>query len=254
MSAHDPQARALAAQQGFGELRAHYLPRIPGYIGVTITVVIATIVSVIGFAGGDDTTFIGVIAAIVAVIAALGLAQRLYTRSANADAALYLFDGGMIVIGKHARISAFRWEQMSVMQNITRHYRNGVYTGTTYRYTLNDGRGEPIVIGNAFAFPEQWGPMIQEAVTRAQLPTAVDAILRGETLRFGDIDINGGGLAVGRKSVTWSQIEKIEIKQGYVSVSVAGKWLSLTTKAVSQIPNVFVFLTLSERLQELGRR
>lgn len=250
MSAHDPQARSLAASQGFGELRALYHPRIPGHIGMTVTIVVAVVAAIIFFIPETHANGLGIVAAVVAVIFTFGLLRRLYVRSANADAALYLFAGGMIVIGKRARISAFRWEQMSVLQNITRHYRNGVYTGTTYRYTLNDGRGDPIVIGGAFANPEQWGPMIQESVTRAQLPAAVDAILRGETLRFGDIDINGGGLAVGRKSVSWNQIEKIEIKQGFVSVRVAGKWLSLTTRAVSQIPNFFVFLTLTERLQQ----
>lgn len=107
--------------------------------------------------------------------------------------------------------------------------------------TLTRPDGGAARIGRAFAHPEQWGPHLQDAVTRAQLPGVLAAIQAGRGVRFASIELRRNAMRAGRREVEWGRVEEPEFKQGHVIVRAAGRRAALVHDRVSSIPTVFVF-------------
>ncbi|GAA1980047.1 DUF6585 family protein [Kitasatospora viridis] len=176
----------------------------------------------------------------------------------NVGRELRIHEHGVAVVGTGgASMAIFRWAEMSVLQNIVRHTRNGVHTHTTYAYTLS-GPGMPTtqvnggVVGT-FHDPVTWGTEIQQQVTNAQLPPALAAVQAGQVLTFGSFTVNAHGLTAGNKGVAWAEVQQIKTERGFLSIKQQGRWLSLTSMPVSRIPNFFVFRTLADHLTESAR-
>src|SRR6266705_1304361 len=72
---------------------------------------------------------------VLVVFALLFIGMAIYMIASALQVAnqqVYLFQQGM-VIEKNNQVQLFPWNQTAeVWQSVTRHYRNGVYTGTTY--------------------------------------------------------------------------------------------------------------------------
>ncbi|HZN71189.1 MAG TPA: DUF6585 family protein [Micromonosporaceae bacterium] len=153
-----------------------------------------------------------------------------------------LFQGGLVVADGSGPVSVYRWDAMTVLQEITRRYVNGVYVGTTYKYTLLGADGGTTKLTEFYSKPEEWGPLIQREVTVAQLPRVMETIGRGGTCRFGDLAINRDGLSIGERALGWPEIQEIDVASGYLRIKKTGKFLR-STQPVSKIPNFFVFLS-----------
>ncbi|WP_067568879.1 DUF6585 family protein [Nocardia acidivorans] len=216
-----------------------------------------------GVSGALGTTiFFAIVAVLVWVRKAISsprhtLARVNYAGSRTtgthfSDAQLSLYEHGAVVLSG-GRTSAFRWQTVSVLQDVTRisHRTYGTETGVsmTYRYQLTDPSGDSYLLTHSFNEPHRWGPAIQDRVTAAQLPGAIAAVNRGESLEFGSLALNSNQVLANGQAVPWARVEEIRVKKGFISIRVAGQWLSLTKVTVSAIPNVFVFLELAERLR-----
>jgi hypothetical protein len=138
---------------------------------------------------------------------------------------------------------------VTVYQDIVIRIVNGAQS-THYAYTLHGADGAKVtLLGDLIPKAAEWGHAIQNAVTDAQFPAAAAALQRGETLTFGNLSLNADGVVADGKTRPWRQVQKIDVQSGFVSINVQGKWLALSTTAVKQIPNVFVFLTVAEYLR-----
>lgn len=232
-----PAVVALAHQQQLGRLRATYRPkRAPWY-------------RVAGL------IFFGLLTLIVAVgLLFFYLLWQFpnFNRTAAAKR-LYIFDRGMVLADKNGPVDVYLWESMTALQDITRHYTNGVYTGTTYIYTLMKPGAKARKITQFYETPDKWGPQIQQGITEAQAPRAMASVAAGQTCQFGDLTIDRGGIGRGNKRLSWPEIEEVKISRGFVSVRKAGKWLNWSGKQVKEIPNVFVFLTVADLLHRQTR-
>ncbi|WP_330297131.1 DUF6585 family protein [Streptomyces sp. NBC_00503] len=163
---------------------------------------------------------------------------------------IHLFEHGMVVADHTGPTDAFRWDSLTALQQITRKYANGVYVGTTYLYTLFKQDGSSVKLTNFYADPERWGGAIQHEITRAQLPHVMTLLEQGGTVRFGDIAMTGSGISTAKRgAVQWSEIQKIEIKNGTVFLTKAGKMLSWSNTPVAKIPNFFLFLAVVDHLR-----
>ncbi|RKE20184.1 DUF6585 family protein [Streptomyces sp. TLI_171] len=229
------EVAALAAAEGLGELRASFLPK---------------------RASGGALFGLGLLCLVglaLFVLPGVFFIWRLMkTPNLNGKEAakrIHCFEHGLVASDRSGRPVAFRWDAMTVLQEITRRYVNGVYTGTRYKYTLVKQDGALELTG-FYADPEVWGVAIQHEVTRVQLPGVLELLRQGGTARFGDITVNAGGMAtVKRDGVSWGEIQRVEVKQGVVFVAKAGKLLAWSNTPVSKIPNFFVFLEVVDRLR-----
>jgi hypothetical protein len=175
----------------------------------------------------------------------------------------FVFPWGVSWINGDEEVSA-RWGEVGeVWRAVTRHSTNGVHTHTEYVYTLKlaDGRSggfrgrlrrrqarasqavrlEPVSGVTTPVTIEQLGRLLDEGVTRAKLPQAIDRFNAGQAVSFGPLTVSPSGISADDRALPWSEIQQVRTWQGYVSVRKSGKWLAWKTARVAQIPNYFVF-------------
>jgi len=153
------------------------------------------------------------------------------------------YDQGLAVVS-NSGVQQLRWDQISeIYQQVTRHYTNGVYTGTTHRYTI-------VVDGKKQAFDdklknvEELGNAIQDGVSAAIFPRYAAAINNGQRVNFGPLGIDKDNIYAWKKSVPWSEIKAVKIERGSISIKKEGGWFSWAAVTVPQVPNFWVFYAL----------
>ncbi|MFL5704866.1 MAG: DUF6585 family protein [Ktedonobacteraceae bacterium] len=250
-----PQVQQVAASHRLGAfLKAYNASLVRTIIGALVFLVGA----ILFFAGGifplDETVMTR---GILLVFALLFLGMAIYMVSTVIQAAgrqIYLFQEG-IVIDKSNQVQAFPWNQVAeVWQSITRNYRNGVYVGTTYMYTLRRVDGYQVKLNNLMKDIAELGPAIAEGITRELVPRALHSIRTGQTLTFAPFSVNQQGISNGREFLPWSQVQAVEVKQGRVTVKKTGTSRGSWMTMVAKIPNFLVFTVVAEEIRRQAER
>jgi hypothetical protein len=167
---------------------------------------------------------------------------------------VYVFEQGFIVADRPDDPQVYRWDNIdTVFQKIVSRGAYGVETGKEYTYTITRRDGQTVKLTDFWQDIATLGSYVNESVSRALLPGAVDALNRGQGVQFGDLTLTANGIAGKRKSVTWAEVSQVRVSNGYVSVGVQGKFLSLSTTAAANLPNLPLFFALTDRLQQTAR-
>ena len=167
---------------------------------------------------------------------------------------LYLYQYGFILADRPDSPQVYRWDDVqTVFQKIVSNRSYGVETSRTYTYTITARDGRTAKVTQFWDDIAQLGALINHNVSVALLPVTLTAIERGQSVQFGDMMVNATGIAGRRKSVTWPEVRNVRVTNGYVSVDVAGKFFSLSTTAAAKLPNLPLFLELTERLRQGAR-
>ncbi|AEY93913.1 hypothetical protein SHJG_8648 [Streptomyces hygroscopicus subsp. jinggangensis 5008] len=125
--------------------------------------------------------------------------------------------------------------------------------GVTGALVLVDVHGERVVLRcGYFARSQEWWSVICGAVVAAQAPRALAALRQGARLAFGPLWVTADAVGSARTSLRWTQVQRVEVRNGCVAVRADGRWLVWST-AASGIPNLCVFQALTERLARAGR-
>src|SRR3989440_1857051 len=163
---------------------------------------------------------------------------------------VYLFEQGFIVADRPDAPQAFPFDGVdTVFQKIVSQRTYGVETARQYLYTITARDGRQVKLTQFWAGIAELGPYVNNRVSSALLPATLGAVQRGQAVQFGDITINASGISGRRKSVTWQEVRQVRIANGYVSVDIAGKFFSLSTTAAANLPNLPLFLELTDRLR-----
>jgi uncharacterized protein DUF6585 len=169
----------------------------------------------------------------------------LKARSASA----LLFEQGF-VISVGGKTTTARWEDItSVTQKIVRTSYNGIPVGTSYRFTIALANGETVRIDNTFGKPGQLGDAIQRLSANALLPRALAAYQSGASLPFGKISISRAGISDGAETPPWSFIKPFTLRNGALIIKRTDKRRSWVTMPIAKTPNIYVLMTLVERIQ-----
>lgn len=165
----------------------------------------------------------------------------------NWKIAAAVFDNGVASFDRKG-VRAVAWSDVThVYQHIVRQYVNGVYTGTHYTYTLDTRLGR-IKFDGRYRNVEGLGKEIQRRVTQTMAGRAIAAYESGQRVDFGPVCVDKAGLHSRGKSLPWSEVQRVKIDSGFVSVAKQGKWLNWTSAPVHTIPNFFVLLALLDRI------
>lgn len=160
-----------------------------------------------------------------------------------------LFAGG-IVHNQFGKTTSVRWEEIIlVWQQVTKHYTNGIYTGTTHLYTLQKADTTILKLNDALNNIDQLGSKIQDEVTTRLLPLAISKYLSGNPVVFGDLSVSQSGISCNRKYVAWSEVSSVQLNAGILSVKTQGKRSDSLNIRVATIPNLWVALTLIARIR-----
>ncbi|MBF6328173.1 DUF6585 family protein [Nocardia transvalensis] len=243
---------AAAAQAGLGRHQACYPGAVPRW-GTTqnFFLVLWFALACWGFAAGnlDYAAF----PALFFVFMVGGFVRARIMAVRRRDMRLDLYEAGLTVT-LQGQVRVVRFDSTEVLQNLIRHYRNGIATGTSYEYTVTDLSGQPMKLTHKlFVNAPAWGEAIQTAVTRAQLPRAHAALTAGSRLQFGDIWMTAHEIGSGNDAVPWRDVSKADAARGRFGVEVAGRFLPVIARKVSDIPNYFVFISLADHLRASHR-
>lgn len=216
----------------------------------------------IGFLGTSDLgqssvapgVFLLLLAGLVCIIGVVFIVRIAALR--KVDVHIYTCENGFIYAVGQTVPQPFRWDQIqAVWRKATNHYRNGVYTGTSTCYTIERKDGSQVVLDNHIDGIEKLGKVISARITRLLLPQVIEAFNSGQTITFALLTLDQQGLNNGHELLPWTQVEAVDVKDGFVSVKRQGAWLNWDRVAAAEIPNFFVFQALVDYvLKQYGKR
>jgi hypothetical protein len=204
------------------------------------------------FENRDASTGVTIAGAIVSIVAFLLLDSWFRYRQVK----VLIFDQGFSQT-RDGKTDDVRWNDVNaVWQNVTKHYRNGVYTGTTHVYTIETNDKRRFVWNDVIKEVEKLGEIMQNAVTNIRLPEAFNAYQSGQTVSFGPLAVNSVGISKGNQTVPWTEIKGVQVEKGFIRVKKQDAWFNFANVPTSSIPNLFIFLSLVDRIIGIntGRR
>jgi hypothetical protein len=168
---------------------------------------------------------------------------------ANWQKGVVLYDNGFAYRDRKG-VRAWRWEQVdSLRAAITRHYTNGIYTGTTHVYTLFNQQGEKLVLADQITKVEELAQVIEESIFPRLYEQAARQYNNGETIAAGPVLVSKAGIQIGKKNYPWVEVDGVSIHQGFLKVSRKdGGWFSGASAAAATIPNLRVLLTILDQV------
>lgn len=152
-------------------------------------------------------------------------------------------------------VQTWRWDQLQdETANVTRHYTNGIYTGTTHVYTLVKLNGEKLVVNDSIKDVESFYTLLQNNTLQHRYQRKADAYNRGEPVNFGPVTISKkSGIQIGKKTYPWDEIEQVGINKGVLSVKKKnGGWFSGASATAGSIPNLHVLLSIINQIVGLN--
>jgi hypothetical protein len=162
----------------------------------------------------------------------------------NWGSAAAVFDRGLAV-ARFEDVRQVPWDEVTaVWQEITKHYTNGVYTGTTHKYTVRLTDDTKYKFDDKYKDVEALGKAIQTNVTNTLYPKYVAALKAGSRLEFGPLALDMNKIYSGKKELPWSEVKSIKVQGGFVSVKKDKGWFKWAGATVPQIPNFFIFYSL----------
>jgi hypothetical protein len=150
---------------------------------------------------------------------------------------------------KQEQTSLIRWDDIShSWQSVTKHYRNGINSGTTHLYTIQTKDGQQYKFNDTYKNVEALGNLIQDEVARRIFPVVAQAYNAGQTVNFGQLNISKAGINNGKETIAWDEVKDVKLQSGIVTIKKEGKWLNWKNVTVAQTPNIFVFLGMVNQI------
>lgn len=155
---------------------------------------------------------------------------------------------------KGDQVTAMRWSDVrDIYQGIYTYRVNFVPIINRHNYTLNGADGRKIQLTRSIYKIEEAGPMLHQAVAKQQMPKAIDILKSGGTVDFGPFALSNQGLTMKKKLIPWNEIKGVRVNNGSIMVDRSGK-LTWSGISASSIPNLYLFLTLVDRIVGVNRR
>ncbi len=148
----------------------------------------------------------------------------------------------------------WRWEQIrAVYQAVTKHYTNGIYTGTTHVYTIEVEPQGREVFDDRYQNIEKLGELLRRRTFDILYDRAAQEYNAGKTLQFGRVAIDKNGIAIGKKSFPWDSVAQVSVQRGVLRVmKQGGGWFGGASVPVSRIPNLAVLLSIVDQVKGLN--
>jgi hypothetical protein len=164
-----------------------------------------------------------------------------------------LYENG-VALNTRKGVQQVAWADINaVWQAVTKHYTNGVYTGTTHVYTVQTNTGEKLVFNDQLGKQvEALGRAIQSGASSALFPRYWQSLQNGQKVSFGPLALDKQKLYSGKKELPWTEIPSVKIEKGNISIKKEGKgWFNWAAVSVPQVPNFYVFYEIVRRLTKV---
>jgi hypothetical protein len=160
-----------------------------------------------------------------------------------------VYERGMAV-RNHKGITMWPWADIvSLTAAVTRHYTNGIYTGTTHVYTIFNRKQEKLVLNDVFKNVDQLADEIAQKIFPLLYEPASEKFNTGQSLDFGPILISKTGLQIGKKTFAWAEVKDVSLQRGELKISRRdGGWFSGASVSAANIPNLPVLLVIIKQV------
>jgi len=175
----------------------------------------------------------------------LGLAA-LWSAFTNWRKAAVVYQDGL-GYSDYKGVRTLRWDQITGMTSaVTKHYRNGIYVGTTHIYTIWDRQGKKLVLNDSFPKVEDLANVIRQGTFPHLYKAYSDHYNAGRPVQFGPVTISkADGITVQKKSYKWDEVGQVSVEQGILKVAKkGGGWFSGANAMLAAIPNYEVLLSI----------
>jgi hypothetical protein len=168
----------------------------------------------------------------------------------NRGVLIEVYDEGFVRAKGTERLYV-RWDDI---RGVWRHINVNVLGADTHCiYTIemaDDGR---IVLGEEITDVRTLGDTIQDKVHAYLLPKMLADYERGKDIVFGAFVINKEGVAYKQKSMTWAELEGIQVHTHQVIFKKQGASVNWVDISADDIPNLPTFLALIDHIVGLKR-
>jgi hypothetical protein len=172
-----------------------------------------------------------------------------WTLFVNWKKAAALYEYGLAYTSRKG-LEMWRWEEVAqLFAAITRHYTNGVYTGTTHVYTLIDRQNRRLVLNDSLDHVEELGKAVETGTFPQLYAGASGQYNSGISVAFGPVTISKSGIQFKNKVYPWTDVKEVTIRRGILQVSKKdGGLFSGASAAVSGIPNLRALLSIIDQV------
>lgn len=192
----------------------------------------------------------------------LGLSIYIIVRSLrrlSAGKVLFLHEHGFIDQRNRNKPTVISYDNVKSVRMATRKVRITLFWRMTFHICTVEMRdGTQLKYTDDWQKVEQISALFQERVTAYQLPYAIATFNQGVPIEFGSLQLHREGLSLGKKTLSWSELEKIELvpsrwgpclsidfKDGHRE----GKLRNWAWMNLGIVPNLQLFLTLIRQIQ-----
>ena len=146
-------------------------------------------------------------------------------------------------------VEMIRWDEMvESSQNLYTFRLNfiPIYKREEYRVKTQDGTTH--LFRGSIPDAKRLGGILHTQVARQVLPEMIERYNAGETITFGKVGVNKEGLHQGNKSLAWSDMKGMTMRNGQLTFKKEGKWLSWGSMQINNTPNFVALLDLLEAI------
>lgn len=148
-------------------------------------------------------------------------------------------------------VRAWNWHEINALTSaVTKHYTNGVYTGTTHVYTLINKDGQKMVLNDSLQEVEALAGEVRKHIFPLLYDEYTQAYNTGQVCSFGPVKISKAeGIQVRNKAYPWQDISEVSIQRGVLSIKKKdGGWFSGASAPAGSIPNLEVMLSIIDQV------
>jgi hypothetical protein len=182
---------------------------------------------------------------------------------------ILLYENGLIELQGN-QIQFAKYEDLQIYQNSVKLYIEGIIPiGQVHNYSIefpngsrsrvdwNQGKRpvEEIIEASIYQPHVDWsqgklpvGEIIRDLIYQHKVPGAIEALEQGEDVVLGPVRLNNQTINIGKKSLFWSEVDRVELYQGIFYVYRSGSSLFPMSIYFYKVPNAFILLALLERL------
>ncbi|MBC2874868.1 MULTISPECIES: DUF6585 family protein [Streptomyces] len=172
---------------------------------------------------------------------------------------VYEFARGVVRHNHGKPALAFHLDDMTeVTAKVTRRTYNGQYDAMYFTFTVTCAKGGSLKLDAYYKREGDHGhryyglgEALRKHVAARRLPADRERLRQGHEVTFGEFGLSPGGLIwKGKKPVPWERVGPARVKEGWVTVELAGGWTKKCARELGDVPDYEVFLALFAELRE----
>jgi hypothetical protein len=126
--------------------------------------------------------------------------------------------------------------------------KSGKSSRAQLQLTLISSDGKKLKVTSNYRHADEAIGMILERILPPKVQAIKTRVQRGETVRFGNVELSATAVIWKNNSIPVSEITKAELAGSNLQIKRQGKWMSAVSVRSDKVPDVLVFLEVLESL------